>query len=960
MKSHMTVRGACLSAATAAFIILGATGAPERREAHALPKFDPPGTEGGSVECDPLDVEPVLELVGVPRAVGYPIVGFTAEIDARHVKISGRLGDCGAEFVHPLDGFAWSIQSQPAGSTATLTQTDTLAPRIRLDRAGTFVVRLTACPQGCPVLTPAGQSIALEEPPTLDVEIVAVPSAPLAPETMPVLPDSPATLPTPQERNNCGTGAGFVSPQWYAVEQIEGPADYKLLEGVVRKSRVSRKDSPTNHDSQDVNFHVVPDARDGELFFDEGEETTIEVEWERSSFPELYRPTQGDRVSVFGHWIYDCAHSSKTEIHPPVGVAVHRARPIAIPSNEIFPEFDNQTVGSGVYVPGTISDIFFSTDGGRLVDCSVDTGLRNADLQTVTGPSGQPVSIPTCIPPPSLDHVFEFNIYLPRNPQVTMAQAGFAVPPVPFYVKESTPPGEPAEDRTTVERNDTAEGITYLTVRVDLRGYPRSRYARRIVAGWVLPAANNWGLARWRLLLNRLNITNDGDGAARGDGDWRLWVNTNNASSEWHSTEPRQEWVQILNQDVHGVEDFGGSPWVTALDAPRSLGPELLRYPPAGSLPAPRDYGILFHTTGYEADGVVDDDAGTINMKVAAAAGSYERVNTCTVSGATGIGAIDAHWYSGCVRYSAEFEVVPGTPLPAAIVNRNAQQIASRYVLSCPRGAGSDDVGVCEGILARPVELPIVHPLDLALDPGSGPVEVTTIGPFRPGEREFALTEVSIEEFNHVLSQTRRTDPGRVERLVARLRSYIDEMRKDRALAVDADAELLMLEVSLPRDLWTRHFGDIPTPRPNPDLPKDRVTGSAVMTASSGGTVRTTALLLHCAVQRLPNKLTLRSGPNCFELDLALEARCGTERIDSRRPLAPLLQAPVKFLRVQSGRGMGRFNDTPGALVEWRLVDGGEPGHEHDTAAVTIQSGGAVVIQASGEILRGNVQAHWK
>ena len=206
----------------------------------------------------------------------------------------------------------------------------------------------------------------------------------------------------------------------------------------------------------------------------------------------------------------------------------------------------------------------------------------------------------------------------------------------------------------------------------------------------------------------------------------------------------------------------------------------------------------------------------------------------------------------------------------------------------------------------------------------------------------------------------RRTDPARVERLLAGLRSYVDEMRKDRALAVDAEAELLMLEVSLPRDLWTRYFADIPRPRPSPDLPKDKVTGSGVMTGTPAGTVHATALVLHCAVQRLPNTLTLRSGPDRFELDLALEARCLTEQIAHARTVVPLFRPPGESVRVQHGRGTGRFNGIPGALVEWRLVDGGEPGHERDTAAVTVRSGRAVVMQASGEILKGNIQAHWK
>src|SRR5687767_12770161 len=113
------LRGACLSATTAAFVILGPTGAPEEREAQALPKFDPPGIEGGGlgVDCGTLPVSG--EIVGMMRLVGYPIIGFTVELDARSVKQRWGRG-CGGDFVGPAEQFTWAIESQPVGSGATL------------------------------------------------------------------------------------------------------------------------------------------------------------------------------------------------------------------------------------------------------------------------------------------------------------------------------------------------------------------------------------------------------------------------------------------------------------------------------------------------------------------------------------------------------------------------------------------------------------------------------------------------------------------------------------------------------------------------------------------------------------------------------------------------------------------------------------------------------------------------
>ena len=937
------LRVACLALTLGGLVVLGDPWPRETPEAHALPKLDLPGLEGGGLAAvcnDPPDIQPVPELIGTPRIVGYPVVGFTVEIDAQQVKFRWRTF-CGSDFIHPLDEYEWSVVSRPDTSSTSLTRTDTLAPRLRLDREGQFVVRLTACPDGCTLVVPGPD--AEVQSLVIDVPIQALTSAPLAPETMPVRPMVQPTLRTPQTVNHCSFGAGVISSQWYAVAQIEGPGDYPLLEGRVQTSRVSRRDTPMNHDSQDVNFHVAPDEAFQHLLFEGSEESTIEVEWETGRFPESYRPTVADRVSVFGHWIYDCGHGKKAEIHPPVGVAVHRARPISIPSTHLFAELGNQPAGSGVYVPGIITDVFFSTRGGRLLDCSVDTGLKNADFE-IRDTSQGPLAFPTCVPAPSLDRAFEFNIYLPPNPQVTMARAGFTVPPVPLYVAESSPNGSPGPS-PTFQRVDTAEGITYLKARVHLQGWGASGYVRRIVAGWVLPSTDNWGLDRWRLLLHRLNITNDGDGDARGDGDWRLWVNTNNAATDGSHPFFPQEWVRILNRDAHGVEDFGGVPWETSLDTPLSLGPELLRYPPPGPRPSPRDYGILFHTTGYEADGALDDDAGTISVFVPAAPVLYHWPNSCSPSN-----VVDGLYYSGCVQYTADFEIVPGTPLPDANPGPAARALASKYVLTCPRGRGGDDVGVCEGVLARPVELPIVHPLDILLEPGSGPVDVTGIGPFRPGEPELALTEISTEDFYEIVDQNRLTDPKRIERLLVSLRELIDGMRKDPSLAEDADAELDVLRLSLPRNLWARHFADLPSGPADPRLPKARFTGSATLSSTSGP-VRARELVLHCAAQRRPNRLSLQWGSNRFDLDLVFEARCNTG-----------LSRGSSFagLAFHQGRGMGRYNGKPGAVIDWRFTDGGEGGGAGDSATVTIRRAGSrmLLLQASGDITGGDFQAH--
>jgi hypothetical protein len=891
--------------------------------------------------------EPVLvdlQLVGAPIPVGYPVVGYTLEIDARHVKFHGSYPPgCGlSDFTYPLLQFQWSLVAPP-GSAATLTGTSGLQPRLVLDTTGTRTIRLTACPSGCTISDPSGHPVSVAAQ-TVELAVNVVASAPLGPETMPVLPELVEAPFHALTQDNCSFGAGLIASQWFAVEQIDGPQDYRLMEGLVRHSRVSRKDSFLNHGSQDFNFYVQPDPPFRNLLFEPSDPghppTELEIEWERDSLPERYRPTRGDRVSVFGHWIYDCSHENHAEIHPPVGVAVHRPRPIRIPESKTFPEFGGQGAGSNVYVPGIITDVFFSTDGGDLVDCSTDTGLKNADFTTL--PNG--TQAPTCIPPPSLDRIFEFDIYLPRDPRLVLQDAGVSgLAPVPVYRDFETPPGAVPGPNPVLELRPNATSPTHVHVTIDLRGFTGSRYEKRIVSGWVLPAANNWGLGRWKLRLNKLEIFNDGDGSARGDGDWRLWINTNNAASVGF---PPQEWTQILNQDVHGVENFGGRPWQT--DAPtsdRSLGPDLLRYPPPNqTVPGPRDYGILFHSTGYEADTFTDDDAGTIAVRSAAEPQpAFGFSNICHPSSDVG-GLV----YSGCVSYSAFFEVLAGPPVPNAVLTPGARAVADTYVLTECAQAGGPLCGLNPPVVGAAVEPPILHPLDAHLGFRATAAPFTESRPFRPGSRENALTEMSVEQVHAIVAAVRPKDPARVEKLLRDLRAGLDEKLATPSLVRDVQADLPVLEAALPRDLWTRYFGDIARPAPPSRSPAAKLAGQGTF-GPGRAEVQLKRMRLHCAQDQRPNRMRLVSGANRFDLDFVLQASCTDD--------PAVANSPSAAFDTHRGKGIGRLNGIPGAVVEWSLVDGGPSGT--DEAFVTVRSGaeGAVALSGSGRLRRGDLRA---
>jgi hypothetical protein len=916
---------------------------------NALPRFRGPSVlidpaTGTFLDC-PDFLKPTVELVRYTSLVGYPIVGFTVKISGEAVKFHGQPNAaCGfPAYVAPLPEYEWWLEEQPVDSTAQLFDEATLSPRLRLDKAGTYVVRLVVCPDGCEIQPPGGHLAPIPVAPGefIDVTIQALESAPLGPETTPaVVPSSSVGFSTPPG-GQCSSLAGLFAKQWWAVRQIETPDDYRVLEGSVVHSRVSRKDAPWNHRSQDANFHIKPDLKYSDIQFESddpgdpgpNDPRPIEVEWERNSIPERYRPTPGDRASIFGYWVTDCGHG-RPEIHPPVGIAVHRPRPIRVPDTETFTELGGAIAGRGIYVPGVITDMFFGKDGGALIDCGLTAGLANAERVPVPGQPGP--GAPDCVPPPSLNGVFQFDIFLPRNPQVTMRQAGFTtVPPVPLYIQRDaiTPGPEPDIDIKT----DPSGILTYLHVTLDLRGYTGSTYAYRIAAGWVLPSADNWGLARFKLGLNRLNVA-DAD-----PGNWRLWVNTNNATNESFAT---QEWVQIINYGVRNLEDFGGRPWETGLPgepgappADRSLGPDLLRYPHqyAQPIPGPRDYGILFHTTGYEDHPVVDDDAGTVLRSRLEPGTPYTLPNDCTPSEQAGGLA-----YSGCEHYTAEVNVVPGPALPPAILSPEAQRLADQYVLRCqgPLCKGGD----LDAIVAAPLEAFPVDPLDAPLAVGAEAREFAAFEPFEPAERETtSLTDITIADFYRDVLAARRTDPALLGRALGELHAVFIARIKDRSTAREAILDAQVLRASLPPDLWARYFSDLPSPRPEPGGSKALFTGAGTVEVPRGR-VSLRSTVLHCDALRRPNSLSVTWERNRFDLDLVLWSECTDRRGGG--------------IHVQEGAGIGRLNGVPGSPVQWRLVDDDAGGE--DTASITLWSGdylASIVLDASGRIRSGQIQA---
>ena len=218
-----------------------------------------------------------------------------------------------------------------------------------------------------------------------------------------------------------------MDPEWVTTQPFTSEASYQLAEGPTYRRRVADLDNFLNHDSEDFEWKVQPDPPFTGL--SEGQSNgQVKTEWETGSMPALFWPSPpagddtaqpGDRTSVFGYWIFDCGHDGfKEEIHPPVGVAVQRPRPVQVPASFRPAGFPNG-FGTNVWVPGIVTDIWFNSHSGENADC----GATALSQPAGTSRSG-------CLRQPHpLGRKFTFNVYLPLSPQQRALQLGFQGPP---------------------------------------------------------------------------------------------------------------------------------------------------------------------------------------------------------------------------------------------------------------------------------------------------------------------------------------------------------------------------------------------------------------------------------------------------------------------------------------------------------------------------------------------------
>lgn len=721
---------------------------------------------------EPAFCEPEASLQVGLSSRGLPLVGSEVRLSALTSKIIVREpepdkpANCRVRLLS-LAAFGdsrWSIVSQP-GSSA-LEDVSILGATLPLDREGRYRVRFNACPDGCDAPLTGGGSLRVASDSGI-IDIEAKDGIPVQPETEPVLPAGLAvTEPSsfPDAGGKCQAASSVINPAWVTRERWQGADQYQLLEGFVAKSHISRKDSHLNHDSQDFNILVRPDPP--YEFLRTAGSSNLEVEWERDHFPESFRPTRGDRVSVVGYWIHDCSHDNRTEIHPPVMTAVHRPRAVEIPENRGF--------GSNIRVPGIVTHIWVSRDAGETTrNCSL-TGLHQPN-----GGAGFDLGPHACLPQTAgfdanpIDRVYEFNIYLPRDPREVLAGVAPEVspPPVEIYTEAF----ELGGDGGAVLQLQVDETGSFVRAQLDLSEYRGRSYAARVHSAWVVPSADNWDLHRWRVQVDAVDVHADGD---RGhDGEWHLWVNTNSID---------QEWTMVLDQDLDdGRETFDDRPFSTTNANPaRTLGADLQLFP--------RQL-IWVHSSGFEDDALWSDNTGHVYDLKPQREERYSPKSRCKPSVLPP---------SGCGSYTLEYRVMDRGPFGPARLTAKGQALFDAFTIRLPQAPGAR---AYPSVALRDYN----HPSQVVVAADAPEVRLSEASFFASqGAEPQSISDISAGEWRASIRELQQRGPERLDQFLGELREELSGMFA-RSGREDLQESFAVLQDHLPPSLWETHFQDL-------------------------------------------------------------------------------------------------------------------------------------------------------
>lgn len=697
--------------------------------------------------------------------VGLPIAGSRVTLDATSAKLHGhrsptrtRLCD-DVYFAVPNPG--WTVAAAPLGQTATITDAERLRPNVSLGGPGIYQIRFYVCP--C-TLELDGKVASVDRD-SRDITINAVSQLAIPPETQPLLPPLPEATPPPPVFDNeyrqtaCHGGGGVLYPQWVTAERFHGPENYRLVEGNVTGGHVAAADDFLNHDSQDQNWLVQPDRpyRDLRQPSYPSPSQPMEMEWELNAIPPEVRPTAGDRVSTVGYWIFDCGHDPfRTEIHPPVGIAVERPRAVQIRSSFSPPGFPNG-LGTNIVVPGIVTDLWFNRHSGETTNNCSDTGLHQPILSDgLRNP---------CIREPHPLGKYTFNVYLPRDPQLRAIEAGLNPPPVPLSIEIGPTPGQPSTGPVPTIEIRRGGGATWLEVTVDLSSYPGlTTYARRVSAAWAYPQADNWGASRWNVRLNTMDVRPAGSGGD--DWPWHTQGGTRRAWQAFFNTNnSNREWTHLFSR---GVGADPGVPTTEPLNletGTNGLGSDPVLFP---------RQKIFVHTGGF-IDSVFGGDIGTVFDLDLQMTHHYTSPSTIGKDG----------------DYVLDYDVQPGTPIPGAILTPEANALINAYVAR----QAQCDPSPCAVVAPERRDPNLTQTWSPKIFALTKPMPRGDFPLFESEREEFTIQGVAEAKFRELAAAVRANNPGRLDAFLADVREELNLVPPGQRNRYDA--LVAMLETAL-------------------------------------------------------------------------------------------------------------------------------------------------------------------
>jgi hypothetical protein len=186
----------------------------------------------------------------------------------------------------------------------------------------------------------------------------------------------------------------YTSPSWVFVGGKQSGDPLRVMEGGATLVHTAGEDLPQGHFSYDLDWDVTPDPQyEGLLagtrasgngnFAHDADQGKLHVEWESGVVPTFVWPNEGDRIKMWGQWIWDCGHwgegvstdpsqaglqhtgdyflpgeiekggvpaadlrGEQTELHPIQAVVVNRANPYRPVTAESQTDFFVSSVGT--------------------------------------------------------------------------------------------------------------------------------------------------------------------------------------------------------------------------------------------------------------------------------------------------------------------------------------------------------------------------------------------------------------------------------------------------------------------------------------------------------------------------------------------------------------------------------------------------------------------------------------